>query len=169
MTITIREAGPEDATALIAYIQAIADEPDTNIGLSPGEFNPSLEEEIAHLEQYAAADNCLHLIALDGDKIIGSLNWGGNQRLAFRHVVHLGISVAEDWRGKGVGNQLLAAGIAWAEANPAIRRLTLEVAARNTAAIALYRKFGFEEEGILRGAFFRNGQDWDVLVMGRRA
>jgi hypothetical protein len=37
----------------------------------------------------------------------------------------------------------------------------------NEAAIALYRKFGFVEEGRLRKQYRRqSGELWDVLVMG---
>ena len=33
-------------------------------------------------------------------------------------------------------------------------------------AIALYKKLGFKEEGIMREAFYRSGQWHDVHVMG---
>ena len=36
-----------------------------------------------------------------------------------------------------------------------------------TAALALYRKFGFEQEGYLRSHYRRaNGELWDAVVMG---
>jgi RimJ/RimL family protein N-acetyltransferase len=42
-----------------------------------------------------------------------------------------------------------------------------EVFPWNEPAIALYRKFGFVEEGRLRKQYRRqNGELWDVLVMG---
>jgi RimJ/RimL family protein N-acetyltransferase len=47
----------------------------------------------------------------------------------------------------GMGTLLLQALIDWAEAHPAIEKLSLAVLATNTAAIGLYRRFGFIEEG----------------------
>lgn len=37
----------------------------------------------------------------------------------------------------------------------------------NAAAIALYRKFGFREEGLMRGYAFRDGTYVDCLAMAR--
>ncbi len=46
-------------------------------------------------------------------------------------------------------------------------RLRLEVYTDNAAAIALYRKFGFEIEGTLREDAFRDGRYVDAYTMGR--
>lgn len=53
-----------------------------------------------------------------------------------------GLGVAADWRGLGIGAQLLAAAEAWARAHGRAR-LTLWVAANNAAALRLYEKAGF--------------------------
>jgi ribosomal protein S18 acetylase RimI-like enzyme len=50
------------------------------------------------------------------------------------------------WRGRGVGATLMAAAIGRAR-DHGLHKLCLEVFAQNAAAIALYRKFGFVEEG----------------------
>ncbi len=46
-------------------------------------------------------------------------------------------------------------------------RLELTVYADNARAIALYRAFGFEDEGLLRGYALRNGRYVDALAMAR--
>jgi RimJ/RimL family protein N-acetyltransferase len=78
----------------------------------------------------------------------------------------IGMMVAADWRGRGVGTALVAAAIEWARAR-GLHKLTLSVFPHNVAAIALYRKFGFVEEGRhvkhLRRA---NGELWDLVDMG---
>jgi ribosomal protein S18 acetylase RimI-like enzyme len=51
--------------------------------------------------------------------------------------------VAPEWRRKGGGSALLAAGQAWAAEKKA-RRLVLEVISKNQAGIRLAQKFGFE-------------------------
>ncbi|CDG89869.1 putative acyltransferase (fragment) [Xenorhabdus bovienii str. feltiae Florida] len=40
-----------------------------------------------------------------------------------------------------------------------------EVFTDNEKAIALYTKFGFEKEGVLRKASLKNGQYCDVMAM----
>jgi ribosomal protein S18 acetylase RimI-like enzyme len=69
------------------------------------------------------------------------------RRLGFRHSgrgAACGRAVAREWRGRGVGSELLAAAIEWARER-GLHKLSLGVFAHNTAAIALYRKFGFLE------------------------
>ena len=56
------------------------------------------------------------------------------------------MAVAREWRGRGVGSALLAAAIERARAD-GVHKLSLEVFPHNEAGIALYRKFGFVEEG----------------------
>jgi RimJ/RimL family protein N-acetyltransferase len=74
--------------------------------------------------------------------------------------------VAADWRGQGVGTALVAAAIDWAQAR-GLHKLTLSVFPQNEAAVALYRKFGFVEEG-RRSKHIRraNGELWDLIDMG---
>jgi RimJ/RimL family protein N-acetyltransferase len=78
----------------------------------------------------------------------------------------LGMLVARPWRGRRVGTALVAAAIEWARAR-GLHKLTLSVFSHNEAAIALYRKFGFVEEG-LRSKHMRrsDGELWDLLEMG---
>jgi RimJ/RimL family protein N-acetyltransferase len=78
----------------------------------------------------------------------------------------IGMMVAAEWRGRGVGTALVAAAIDWARAR-GLHKLTLSVFPHNEAALALYGKFGFVEEGRLVKHLRRtNGDLWDLLEMG---
>jgi ribosomal-protein-alanine N-acetyltransferase len=74
------------------------------------------------------------------------------------------LMVHPDYRGQGLGSQLLGAllhaarkrGLAWA---------TLEVGVTNTAAIALYQKFGFQTIGTRKG-YYQTGED--ALILWRK-
>jgi RimJ/RimL family protein N-acetyltransferase len=78
----------------------------------------------------------------------------------------IGMFVATEWRGRGVGSGLVAAAIEWAKAH-GLHKLTLSVFPHNKAGIALYRKFGFVEEGLHPKHIRRaNGELWDLLDMG---
>lgn len=66
-----------------------------------------------------------------------------------RHVGRVGMGVAADSRGKGLGKAMLAATIenSW---QVGFTRLELEVFTTNKSAIALYASMGFVKEGLHR-------------------
>lgn len=102
------------------------------------------------------------LVAAAGDRIIGSLHieTGGHG------YGEIGMAVARDWRGRGVGAALLASAIDWARER-GLHKLSLSVFAHNTTAIGLYRKVGFVEEGRRIKHFRRSsGELWDAVEMG---
>lgn len=166
MVVTIREAKPSDAAQIIAYVNRLIEEANSNIEMSPGEFTHTIEEEAGLLAKFAATDNSVYLVAEADRKIIGILNCQGSYRKAIRHTVILSMSVDQDWRGKGIGSQLMAHAIDWAKGTGIVKRIELTVFARNTIAIRLYEKFGFEIEGKRRKAGFRDGEYYDSLIMG---
>jgi len=97
----------------------------------------------------------------DGD-VVGSIHIDPS-RHGFAEV---GMAVARDWRGRGVGSALLAAAIDWASER-GLHKLCLSVFPHNEAAKALYRKFGFVEEGRRVKQLRRSsGELWDVVDMG---
>jgi putative acetyltransferase len=77
------------------------------------------------------------------------------------------MGVASQWQGKGVGSKLLAAVLDIADNWMNLRRVELSVYADNEAAISLYRKFGFETEGLFRDYAVRDGVYVDTLSMAR--
>lgn len=165
MNVTIREAQPSDATQIIAYVNRLIEEPNSNLEMSPGEFTHTVEEEAGILAGFAAAENSIYLVAEAGGKIHGILICQGSKRKAIRHAVTLSMSVDQDWRGKGIGSQLMAHAISWAKGTGIVKRIELSAFANNTVAIHLYEKFGFVLEGIRRNAGFRNGQYQDGVIM----
>jgi len=54
-------------------------------------------------------------------------------------------------RSRGIGADLLAAGIDWMLSAPATQKVSLTVNANNRIARGLYEKFGFVTERVLRG------------------
>jgi RimJ/RimL family protein N-acetyltransferase len=86
--------------------------------------------------------------------------------VAAYRVAYLGMLVDRSWRGRGVGTALVEAVVEAARAE-GCHKVALQVWPHNEAARALYRKVGFEEEGILRRHYRRrNGELWDAVVMG---
>ena len=72
------------------------------------------------------------------------------------------IAVHPQWRRRGLATRLMATLIGLAHREGAIT-LTLEVRERNEAALALYRKLGFEQKGILPGYYGDTGENGIVM------
>ena len=108
----------------------------------------------------------LMLVAERDGAILGTAGWRrANGRRA--HVAAVGMGVHDDHAGRGIGTALMAALVDAADRWYALRRLELGVYTDNVRAVALYRRFGFEDEGVARGDAFRDGLYVDVLRMAR--
>ena len=82
-------------------------------------------------------------------------------------VADIGMLVIVGWRGLGIGSAMLDAAIEWATGAGA-HKMALEVWPHNSAALELYRRAGFVEEGRKHRHYRRrNGELWDAVVMGR--
>lgn len=151
---TIRPARPEDAEAMARLFAAVAEERD-RIGSEPP---VDLEERAALFAR--TVDGAV--VAEAGGRIVGLVNVE-----ASRHGFgDLGMLVDESWRGRGVGSALMRAAVDWSRSR-GLHKLCLEVFPTNTAAIALYCRNGFVEEGTRVKQYRRaNGELWDAIVMG---
>jgi len=148
----IRPARDDDRVPLALVFAAVAEERD---GIAS---EPPIDVEAR------AASLTLDgtLIAVAGEQIIGSIHIDAS-RFGYGEI---GMAVLREWRGRGVGSALMEAAIAWARER-GLHKLSLGVFPHNDAGIALYRKYGFVEEG-RRSKHIRrqSGELWDVVDMG---
>ena len=96
-------------------------------------------------------DNWPQYVAISKDKVIGWCDITSLHRPIFAHSGVLGIAVLAEYRGQGVGQALLHAALNKAK-EIGLTRIELTVREKNESAIALYKKFGFEIEGLHRNA-----------------
>jgi len=151
----IRPGRPEDAREVAELFAAIAEERD---GIAT---EPPVDLE-ARTSQFAASAERT-IVAHAGGEIVGFLFLIA-PRLG---VTELAMAVAQPWRGRGVGSTLLAAAIEKARDEEGVHKIALEVFPHNAAAIALYRRFGFVEEGRRVKHYRRaSGELWDSIMMG---
>ena len=109
-----------------------------------------IADQVRKIEDRRSDPDELFLIAeLEGELgsvLAGVILFHTNRRPRIRHHGHFGISVAEPYRGDGLGRALLGALVDWARAHPIIEKVCLGVLANNHRAIALYHAMGFVEE-----------------------
>ena len=162
--VTIRTALPSDADALTAYLAAIVAErlPVLFVRDRP----PTVEQVATMIVRHADDDRSCLLLALDGDAVVGMLDFSGHPRAQQRHVGSFGMSVARAARGRGIGTRLLRALYAFAKEH-GYRKLELEVFATNGPAIVLYESEDFAHEGRRRGAVMVGDAAVDLLLMGK--
>lgn len=139
---------------------------------SPKVYEGTLQLPYPSREQWrkriTETESCYSLVAVSGEHVIGMLTIETfPNRPRRRHVGRIGISVSEAWQGKGVGKELMQAGIDLADKWLNLLRIELEVYADNEAAIRLYEGFGFEREGVMRQHAFRDGRYIDSIMMAR--
>jgi len=150
--IFVRPAQEADRRALAVLFAAVAEER-TGIATEP----PVNVDRVAGNWKLDGT-----LVAVVDGEIVGEIrvdpSWMG--------FGDIGMLVAADWRGRGVGSALVEAAIDWARAHD-LHKLALGVFPHNEPAIALYRKFGFVEEGrLVRHIRRADGQLWDLIEMG---
>lgn len=104
------------------------------------------------------------LVVDQGARIIGQLVASREESPINKHVASIGMAVVADRRNRGVGSALLAEALRWGRA-VGVEKLALSVYPDNDAARALYRKFGFVEEGRLSGHSKKSIGYRDEIVM----
>ena len=140
--ISFREMKPEDADAVEEVEKASFAMPWSR---------KSFWEEAANERTY-------YLLALDDEKVIG---YAGTWILDDEAQI-TNVAVAPAYRGKKVGAGLMENLIGEAKKRGATR-MTLEVRPSNTAALALYEKFGFKDCGRRPHYYLDNGEDAVIM------
>jgi len=163
--LVIRTAVPDDARALLEYAHVIFAEDLYNV-TTPGEFEKSVEEESKWIQEHYDKPAHLALTAEVSGSLAGLLSFENGSRKRLQHHGTLHMSVHPRFRTEGVGTALVQSLIGWAKENHVIEKVTLEVFVTNEAAIRLYGKMGFLEEGRrVRHVKIADGKYVDVIVM----
>lgn len=153
----VREAVADDVEPWLALFQQVAAEGRWILA------EAALDERWAHrsFARTLASDAAVTLVAEVDGTMVGHLGL-----TVVAGCADLGMMVAPDHRGRGVGSALVEEAIAWCRAHGA-HKLALMVFPHNTAAVRLYERHGFVVEGRLVEHVRRaNGERWDLVAMG---
>jgi L-amino acid N-acyltransferase YncA len=159
MTVTTRTATALDADAISAiHNQGIADRVAT---LDTTIRTPD------NVRTWLAQRGSRHpVIVADADGAVvgwGSLN-AFNPRQAYDHVADFSVYVEREWRGRGIGRQLLDRLIERARAT-GYHKMVLSALASNDAGVRLYERAGFSRVGVYHEQGQLDGKWIDVVIM----
>ncbi|HKL94496.1 MAG TPA: ribosomal protein S18-alanine N-acetyltransferase [Clostridia bacterium] len=104
-----------------------------------------------------ASDDAHYLVGVESDEVVC---YGGFHKI-FDEGHIMNIAVKKEYRGQGLGRQLVSAMIARAKLL-GINNVTLEVSAENPVALKLYDEYGFKSYG-LRPKYYENGSDAVIM------
>jgi RimJ/RimL family protein N-acetyltransferase len=162
----IREIKPEDAENFISLNKQV--ESDANFMLiEAGERKTTPEQQRKQLERIEQQSNSTIFVAqLEQGRLVGYLIAIGGSVKRTKHSAYLVIGILEEYRGCGIGTSLFQRLEEWAIKSN-ISRLELTVVTQNEAAIALYKKSGFEIEGIKRKSLMVDDEFYNEYLMSK--
>jgi len=158
--LVIRRVEADDAAALArvhAYPSVVANTLQVPF--------PSVASWSERLAKFGKED--IVLVGVADGLVVASAGLHLNASRRRSHAAWLGISVQDDWQGRGIGQALLTELVRMADSWLNLQRIELTVFTDNQRALALYQKYGFEVEGTQRAYALREGSFEDVLMMAR--
>jgi RimJ/RimL family protein N-acetyltransferase len=160
--VIVRRAEAADAEGLTELGTAVGSEPEGWLVTTNGWRNVS--DERRYLRAIRRYPNAAVFVAEDDGLIVGRLSIARDQHPASRHVADIGLMVAATHRRRGIGMALLKEAVDWSR-RAGVRKIELHVFPWNEAAIMLYERFGFVQEGYRRQHYMRDGEYVDAILM----
>lgn len=157
LDVIIRYPKKTDVKIMLDYINTLSKE-QTFIRLQGEEISFEEEEKfISSMLKKIAANTGVQLLVFHNNQLIGASDILMRDRVE-KHEGVFGITIAKDYRGKGVGTILMQKVIDEAiKSIPQLRIITLGIFDNNPVAADLYKKLGFREYGRLPQGIFYKG------------
>lgn len=165
LIVTVREATKDDAQSIIDFYNIVGGE--TNfLSFGGNEFKRDLEEYKNFLTHSVEQKNTIILVVTLNEQIISIASIHSNQTERKKHVGTLGIVIKQEYWGLQLGNSLVEYLIEWAKQNTITRKIELSCNEENRKAIHLYKKLGFETEGLIKEDTYIDGRYIHTVLMG---
>lgn len=123
-------------------------------------------EKVSGFQKELMSKNGPVYYAIQGDRVVGWCDVFPEHNPRQSHRGGLGMGLLPEFRGEGIGGKLLKAVLDHAK-NFGLEKVELHVYTSNEPAIALYKKFGFEQEGLIKKYRKLDGNYFDCLAMGK--
>lgn len=146
LSYMIRTGELEDAEAVLELQNSVISEGEYFIAVS-NEFNKTIEQQRDWIQRSLENERETIIVAEINGEVIGWIGFESENRKRMSHKGSFALMIRKNYRGMGIGKELVQALLDWAEANPLIEKVSLGVFSTNHRAIALYKSMGFVEEG----------------------
>lgn len=123
-------------------------------------------EKVSSFQRDLISKNGPVYYAINKDKVVGWCDVFAEENPRQSHRGGLGMGILPEFRGQGIGSKLLQKVIEHAKTF-GLEKIELNVYTSNVSAIGLYKKFGFEQEGLIKKYRKLDGQYFDCLAMGK--
>ena len=160
----IRKADESDAQQILAVMKDA--EQSGFMLFAPDERNLAPASLIKLINSINQTPTSGFFIAEHENKILGYLLLKAETLSRTSHRAQIAVGVHSKSRGKGVGTALFDYMIQWAKKSQ-LHRLELTVIEHNEQAVHLYKKMGFEVEGMKRNSLLIDGQYVNELYMAK--
>ncbi len=109
-------------------------------------------------------DKNVQFVALDDQTVVGWCAITPKAKPIYVHAGVLGMGIVEGYRGRGIGTALIRTTLEAAKLR-GLKRIELQVRENSLSAVALFEKFGFVKEGVMRKHAFVDGVYENSLLM----
>ncbi|MGE1025692.1 GNAT family N-acetyltransferase [Bacillus sp. GMs2/2] len=157
----IREIEIEDAASFLQLSKQL-DEETKFMLYEPGERKITAEQQEKMIHRFMENEYATIFVAVEDERIVGFILVNGNNIQRKRHVASIVIGILQEYNGRGLFKEVEK----WAKLHD-VWRLELTVMAHNTRAQALYKKSGFEKEGVKKAALIIDGKGIDEYEMAK--
>lgn len=156
--LLLRSAIPSDSEAFLKHLIITGRESYRNLNRGAEHWERvSPDDQARFLEGIERSSNSFMMLAISVNTIVGGLGvFGMTHDFTVRNAM-LGMSIQNEFGGRGLGGQMLEHALGEAK-RIGLHRLELSVRTYNRAGIALYEKSGFERIGLLKDAAFIDGE-----------
>ena len=163
--ILIREIKEGDAEEFLSLCRRV-DAETLFMMFEPGERPTTIEEQRCEIREILLRDNQTIFVAENDGQLIGYLTACGGRYKRNRQTAYIITGILRGFTSQGIGTKLFEEMEQWAKRKD-IHRLELNVVAHNEAALALYRKMGFEIEGKKKHSLLINNTYADEYWMAK--
>lgn len=123
-------------------------------------------EKVSAFQKSLISKNGPVYYAIQGDQVVGWCDVFPMTNPRHAHRGGLGMGLLPEFRGKGLGGKLLKSVLDHSK-KFGLEKIELNVYTSNEPAIALYKKFGFEQEGLIRKYRKLDEKYFDCLAMAK--
>lgn len=161
--LLLRNSITADAETVVNFFKVTADESE-NLSFSSDEYKVSPYQEKIAISNFNRDDKSIMVLGFIDDVLCCIAELISPAEIRLSHNVEYSITVLKNFWGMGIGNIVTDELIKFAKSKN-IKNITLSTRRENSAAINLYKKYGFKTVGVKKDYICIDGNFDDEITM----